>query len=207
MASEVQIINEALGELGEPEIVSRSDNTPQANAADRFFDNAKKQLLEDGKWRFAAKYSNLGQIATAPAFKYAYQYQLPSDFIRLIELNEVDVDNVTVPLHERVQDALYTDETSAKIVYVSDVDVSQFSPGAARALSFMLASKMARLLTDSATQKQEMLDEYRRELKSAKSIDSMHQRQPIENRAAYSKFVIAQNGGGFPNPTVEPTAY
>lgn len=199
--SEVNIINDALGELGEPSIVSRSDNTAQANAADRFFDQAKREFLEERGWRFASKQVQLARLATAPSFKYAYAYQIPVDFIRLIELNEVDVEDVRVPLYEKVGDQIHTDETTVKIVYVYDADVSLFTPSAAMAMAFKLADKMARLLTDSASQKEEMAMRYEKAVKKAKSIDSMHQRQPIDNKAAYSAFILAHGGSGIPEVT------
>ncbi len=201
--SEVSIINDALIELGEPTIIARTDDTAQAKVMDKVFDQAKEELLEEAKWRFASKYQELAQEATGPDFKYDFIYQLPGDYVRLIEINETDIDNVIVPLFEIVDTALYTNETSVKIVFVRNVDASLLSPLAARALSFKLGAKTARTLTDSASQKQEMLEGYDKSLKKAKASDSMGQRQPIENRAAYSQFLLAQGGRAFPQVNVE----
>ena len=204
--SEVSIINDALGELGEPVIVNRNDNTAQANAADRFFDQAKEEFLEESHWRFAIKEQQLAQSATAPEFKYSFRYALPSDFIRMVEINEVDVQDVRVPLWGRVGDFVHTDETEVKIQYVYTADVSTFTPRAATALAFLMAAKMSRLLTDSATQKQEMLEGYGKALKMAKASDAMAQKQPIENRAASSAFILAHIASEIPRVTSTPSA-
>lgn len=201
--SEVTIINDALALLGEPRINSRSDNTPQGKAADRLFDSTKETFLSMHFWRFATKYVELGQNVTAPPFKYGYSFALPADFVRLVELNETDVGNVEEPLFERVGDNLYTDETSAKIAYIYDADVNIFDSSAARALAYLLAIDMSRLLVDSATQREEVNRGFDKWFKRAKAIDSMHQRQPLPNKDHYSGFIQAHIGSSnwYPTPT------
>ena len=70
-----------------------------------------------------------------------------------------------------------------------------------------MAVKMARLLVDSTTQREEMLSEYKNAIKKAKSVDSMHQRDPLESRSAYSAFLSAFSGKAVRQPTVTATNY
>lgn len=201
--SEVSIINDALIELGEPRINARTDNTPQGKAANAAFDSEKEAFLALHFWRFALKRVELAQNSSAPGHKYSYSYALPSDFVRLFQINETDVEDIREPLFDRVGDNIETDETSVKIAYVYNADVSVFDPLAAKALSFFLATKMAMVLPDSRTQREDMMRESERWLKKAKAADSMHQRKALPNRDHYSGFISAQvrSSDWFPNPT------
>lgn len=201
--SEVSIINDALIELGEPRINARSDNTAQGKAANASFDSEKEAFLACHYWRFASKRVELARNGTAPDHKYSYSYALPSDFIRMFQINEVDVENIYEPLFDRIGDNIETDETSVKIAYVYNADVSYFDAVAAKAFSFALAAKMAMILPDSRSQRDDMVRSYDKWIKKAKSIDSMHQRKALPNRDHYSGFIAAQvrSSDWHPNPT------
>ena len=201
--SEVSIINDALIELGEPRINARTDNTTQGKASNGAFDSAKEAFLACHYWSFSMKRVELARNATAPNHKYAYSYALPADFIRLAQVNETDVEDIHEPLFQRIGDNLETDETSLKITYVYNADVSSFDAVAAKAFSYLLASKMAMLLPDSRAQKADMEQLWDKWFKKAKSIDSMHQRKALPNRDHYSAFISAQvrSSDWHPNPT------
>jgi hypothetical protein len=201
--SEVSIINDALIELGEPRINARTDNTPQGKASNASFDSAKEAFLACHFWSFAMKRVELARNATAPGHKYSYSYALPSDYIRLAQINETDVENIHEPLFQRIGDNIETNETSVKITYVYNADVSFFDPIAVKAFAYSLASKMAMILPDSRSQKEDMEKLWDRWFKKAKSVDSMQQRKALHNRDHYSGFISAQvrSSDWYPNPT------
>lgn len=88
MPSEVDVINMALGQLGQLSISTRIENTKQAREANRIFDQTRDNELRIHIWNFAVKRVVLPALVTVPAFGYSYAYQLPDDYIRVIQAGD-----------------------------------------------------------------------------------------------------------------------
>ena len=56
------------------------------------FDHALELLLEEHRWNFAGKRVTLTKLSEDPPFGWANQYALPSDCIRLKDVNGEDVE-------------------------------------------------------------------------------------------------------------------
>ena len=94
-------------------------------------------------WNFALKRATLSALATAPAFGYTYQYQLPTDYIRAVEFN-AQAAGTSQALFEIEGDKLLTNDATAELRYVyRNEDVSSWDDGFQAAFSFALAAAVA----------------------------------------------------------------
>lgn len=89
MVSLISVYNLAAGLLGESPVLvmpSSQDGTPLARAIDRYWDSARGAALRANTWRFARARVQLPALSEAPAFGYGYAFNLPPDFVRLVEV-------------------------------------------------------------------------------------------------------------------------
>lgn len=119
-AEEIVISNLALGLIGEYKITSgMSSSAVQYEACERFYDDAIKETLEEHAWNEAKKRTILVQEASGPVFGYDYQFELPSDFVRVIRLGDGDNDWD----HWEIENGyILTDRTQDPIVWTAGID-------------------------------------------------------------------------------------
>lgn len=89
MATDVGVANLALTLLGESRIISLDDDVKPAREAKAIFEMVRDALLGGYTWSFAKTRTTLPADATPPAFGYANQFQLPSDCLRIVMVNEL----------------------------------------------------------------------------------------------------------------------
>jgi len=187
-AGAVSICNEALSLLGANTITDFSDNTTEAGLVNQFYYSAIEQTLRDHDWSFAVKRSpELAELDDAPEFEWKYQYQLPSDCIRVISV-------YGDPGYEIEGEALLTDETEVKIKYIYLVtDVSRFDALFRRALIIRLAADMAYGLTKRRSKEEELILLYERALGKAKSKDVKEARNLSASSEAGDSWIQARS--------------
>lgn len=88
--SKAEILNLALVKLGKESIADPDENSPPANELRRIYDITRDALLRAHPWAFATKRQELAQSATTPDFEYDYQYPVPADFLKVLELYNSD---------------------------------------------------------------------------------------------------------------------
>lgn len=88
MASSVQIVNSALTKLGARRITSLSDNTKEAREMNAIYELRRDALLRAYNWSFAMKRASLPALVDAPNWGYALAYQLPTDCLRVVQVND-----------------------------------------------------------------------------------------------------------------------
>lgn len=91
MAGSVEIANRALTKLGAARIVDFGDNNKGAKFMKANYDMILRAELRAHVWSFAKKRATLPALATAPAWQYAYAYELPEDCLRLIQVNDISL--------------------------------------------------------------------------------------------------------------------
>lgn len=85
--SPTEIVNQALDLLGEATIASFNDDSTTARLANRHYNRLLYELLADHPWNFATWRENLAVLSDAPAWGFAYKYQLPADYIQARRIN------------------------------------------------------------------------------------------------------------------------
>lgn len=171
--SVVKIVNNALVRIGASSITSLTENSEAARAANVIYDQIRDATLRDHVWNFATRRIQLAQDATGPAFGYVYSYTLPTDCLRVLQMELKDM------VYKIEGRKLLTDEGTAKIMYISRVtDPNEFDPMFVEALSARLAAELSVTLTDSNSLYQNMMEVYRLKITDARSIDGQESGEP-----------------------------
>lgn len=165
--SNVDIANNALVKLGASTIISFTENSQAARAVNVIYDQLRNSVLRDHKWNFATKRVTLAQNSEAPAFEYVYSYALPTDCLRVIQMERRDM------IFQIEGRNLLTDESPAKIIYIAEIsDPNQYDAMFIEAFSARLAAELAVPLTDSRTLANDMMSMYEGKIRDARSLDS-----------------------------------
>jgi hypothetical protein len=162
-SSIVDICNMSLGYLGADPIISIDDSAH----CDTNYDTVRDACLDDRNWTFAMKRVKLGSPSTtSPAFGYTYQFLLPTDVIRVVEVNGNIYD------WEKEGRYILTDQVSIEVMYIYRVeDVRQMPPSFVLALSFRLASVIANPITNKPSLSAKYWEMYQAQLFAASSND------------------------------------
>lgn len=164
-ASDVRICNLAFTILGAARILDLNEDSENARRCNAIFPDIRDEVLAAHPWNFAIKRKALGQLVTAPEFGYSYQYQLPTDCLRVLETE----DDSEFKIEGKY---LLTDSGSVKIKYISRIeDASFFSPAFVTAMGDRMAAELAYAVTKNASLRESMIKTYTYKNAFAKAID------------------------------------
>lgn len=90
MASQVDVCNRALIKLGAQQITSISDNSKSARVLSSLWDTVRRAELRKRYWCFALARTQLPET-DAPAFQFGHAFQLPPDYLKLVQVGDVYV--------------------------------------------------------------------------------------------------------------------
>jgi|LauGreDrversion4_2_1035121.scaffolds.fasta_scaffold155882_2 hypothetical protein len=175
-ASNVAIANLALTKLGDLRILNLTDNTKPAREVNAVFDMARDYLQRRFSWRYCIKRANLAADSGTPLWDWSYQYQIPTDCLRILQVGQwypsPDLsDLISTGGQEYVLEGKYILSNQAgplKLRYLSRVtDPVQFDTAFDMAFSAYLAYLVAEPLTASAEAKQMAYQDYRNAVKDA----------------------------------------
>lgn len=176
MSSDVQICNGALLKLGADTILALTDNNNRARVMNARYEPVRDAELQRRRWRFSVLRAKLPALAATPLFEYGYQYQLPGDFLRLLEGGDIrtlaDLSDYRVSacaLYTIEGDKLLTSLTPPlSIRYIARVtDVGLYHPAFCEALSARLAWENCERLTQSDSKRQLAQSDYKEAIREA----------------------------------------
>lgn len=167
MATMVQIANIALRSLGVKRITALTDDVESARVLNDIYTHIRDEMLAIHPWNFAIKYSDtLAENATDPEFDFDYSCALPTDTLRVIELEDAE------DKFKQVGGNLFTDTEDPKIKYIAQITTpASFSSAFVTAYAARLAAEACYALTDSRTLQEQKFKEYAAKLQQAKSTD------------------------------------
>jgi len=187
--SDTKIANIALTHLGESKIDNIDDPDQQRAILCKLrFDDCRDIVLRSHPWSCVTKRVKLSKLLDSegeplePAFGFSYMFQLPSDFLRVLQ-----VDNVSYPYQVEVytvnkglsseatsSPVLLTNASSISIRYVhTPLNLQILTPDISNLIGIRLASELAEPLTSKVDLKQRLEQRYIIELAAARSTDSM----------------------------------
>ena len=171
MTSIVEICNLALDRLGSKNIMALDESSKQARTCNNCYEAIRDATLRDYPWQFATKRHTFAQLAATPEYEYDHAYSLPSDFIRLVELYEMDSESWEIEDNKIVcnVDTLY-----GKYIYRL-TDPTKFAPDFVIAYSKHMAAHMAYKITGDRNLAQEVRGEYVGLLGMSEFVDSSEQ--------------------------------
>lgn len=153
-----------------------------------------REVARAGDWNCLRKRTTLGQLAVPPSFGWAYQYQLPADFINLSELNGVEYRGQPQDDWEIEGKVLLTDADRADVKYIAFVeDTTVWDALFANAVVVLLAAKIATPIRQDEGMAASLLQEYYRvALPQARAKDANQKRRMRFDPAAESRFLSAR---------------
>ena len=178
MPAETDVINRGLRLIGAQPIVSRTDGTPPANAANDIYDEVRLALLRSHPWNFATKRVQLAQLSSTPAIKFDFEYQLPTDYLRVVKVT--DNDEGLGHVDHKVEDGkILTSSDQCWLVYIYQLtDPNKMSTLFREYVSSLLAQEAAIGLVNSNTLHQLMTQEAQNIERRARGADSQEDMPP-----------------------------
>lgn len=174
MASQVDIANAALMKLGAESIVALSDDNERARACNAAWPLVRREVLRAHSWNVPVARATLAAtndtINGSSTFGFDTAYNIPADCIYVIE--------VDTEYDWRVEGRqILTDgNTSIHIRYAKDeTDPEQYDPALTAVMASRLAAEIAYRITDSATMRDRMWQEYEMQLERAAMADATEQ--------------------------------
>lgn len=183
MATKTEIFNRALIKLGVNTVTSPDDPSEQARKCSAVYSSLLKAELRKNPWTFAIKREELAALAETPAFGWQYAYQLPSDFIRVVQIGEywdfnqirVATDQPTVPYTLEGQKILTNYAAPLRVRYVHNVedDTETWDDLFTEAFACRLAQEVCDSLTKNQTKMANMVRVYRDAIVEAKRLNAI----------------------------------
>lgn len=166
--SETSICNKALTLLGANRISSIDDDSIEAKLCKDHFADVRDDLLRSHPWKFALKRALLAASSTAPAWGWLYEYPLPSDCLRVVEMLGQEQDNWTEEGR-----SILTDSEIASIKYIQRIEsVGIFDSNFATVLSIDLALVLAYALTTSQGLRTDLATLRKEKIKEARTFSA-----------------------------------
>jgi hypothetical protein len=180
--TKIEICNHALLKIGADTIASLdiNSNTDEgvvysAKLCNTFFNQALEEVLRTHKWNSAMKRATLSRLLDAPAFKFKYQYQLPTDCIRVVNL--YDTPEAYDDRSEWVIEGnlILCDYEAVYLSYVSKVeDVNTLDAFLTQAIVQNLAIKLSVPMQLDTAMQNNLIQEYDSViLPKARSVDTL----------------------------------
>jgi hypothetical protein len=176
MASEVGIANAALIKLGADRITSLEDNVDRARVLNARYADVRDAELRRHRWLFSLARHSLPADATVPMFGYDYQYTLPADCLRVIQVNDYDLgpnlsDYRAAPMQlwsiegRKIYTSLPPPLKVRTIQRITDTGL--YDPCFVEALAARLAYECCERITQSDSKRQLALADYRLAIREA----------------------------------------
>lgn len=176
MTSDVSIANRVCTLLGADIIISLADDTNRARTISANYEAIRDAELARRRWRFAIKRSSLPALADVPDSDYARQFQVPNDFLRLIEGGDL-ISGPDFSDYRRGGRALYSREgrqiltnlaAPLHIRYLARItDPSLFDATFAESLAARMADELCERITQSDSKRQICMAAYKRAISEA----------------------------------------
>lgn len=172
MTSEVDICNRAGVIIGAERIISISppDDAEFAYICAEIYEDVRDTMLRLHPWNFAITRVAIAKDVDTPAFGYAFQYTIPADNVRILEIDS----EIPREAWEVESGKILTDQdTSLSIRYVKrEEDPNKYDSLFVIAFASRLALEAVERVTQSNTKKADIAKIYKDALNEAKGVDA-----------------------------------
>lgn len=182
MASNIQIANLAITMLGGARIISFDDDTTEGRAMKATFDLVRLSELRAVRWNFAMARTTLPKLSSVPAWGYSFEYNVPTDFLALRQVNDFVVplgfnqgrDMNDAPYQLEGRKILTDFDSPLKIRYTKDVsDPTQFDALFVQSFAMRLGIVNCETITQSKSRKDGLINDYREMRSQAVKVDAI----------------------------------
>ena len=187
MSSPVKIANQALIRLGVKKIVAFTDEKKAADVMSTNYDNSRDTLLKLYPFKFAKKRQTLAPLSTTPKWGFEFEYELPSDYIRLLDVEghsaAVDIDGRSNNYKLEGRTIRTNQATSINILYICNSSPEAFfDPDFVKVFFLQLALDGFTTLAGRGTSRSKIEGEFLAAIEVAKRNGSLEE----PNEQAYS---------------------
>ncbi len=183
--SVIDIVNLALGRIGQVKIDLLTENSTAADQANLVWPYVRDEVLSAADWVFAKTRVALARNSVAPVQGFLYAYILPSDFLRICR-NRADDPPIYPPgaadgkyVVETLADGtlcLFTDydntDTDIVIQYIRrETNPARYTPIFISAVAYRMGGELSLILPESGTKLKDMMTLYSRALSTAKGVN------------------------------------
>ena len=167
MASVVQICNSALNQLGASSITALTDDSKNARLCNERYTTIRDAVFRTHPWNCLIKRVQLAQDSDTPAWGFSYQYTLPSDCLRVLQIKDYDAD------YKIEGRKLLIEQSTVYLIYLAiETDVNQLDILLRETISAALAQDMAYAITSNLQVAKLMAEKYQAKLSEARHTDA-----------------------------------
>lgn len=176
-ASTAELFNIALVMLGAETIIDVNEDTKGARTLLSIYASTRQDELRKRRWRFGIKRVSLAALVATPDSDYAYQYQKPSDMLRLLDgadlvpspsLSDYNSGSATALWAVEGDKILTSLAAPLAIRYIADItDVSLWDASCAVAVAAKMAQRGCYTITQSTGRLQFCMAEYKDAIREA----------------------------------------
>lgn len=193
--TETELTNIALSHLGEARIMDLNERSPVAEHCRRVFGHTRDKLLRRCDWNFAQHRAILAKLSGAPLFGWTAAFQLPSDYIKLVEFNGYPA-GTSQSILDIEGDKLLCNEEAAEIVYTRVIDqTSMWDSSFCDAFTLFLAAAVAPSITSTPAMALNMAEMAERLLYAAVGENMSEDRPRAILAYQDSAWIKARRGG------------
>lgn len=156
--------------LGKEPIASFNDGSDRSKYCSNLYPMVRDQLLRKHLWNCAIKRVLLSPLADHPAYGYTNQFQLPADFLRLLEVG-TSANFITDFQIENRKILANAAALPLRYVWRNDNEVN-WDSSLVNVATLSMASVLAYPMTQSTTLADSLKAEVARALREAKAIDA-----------------------------------
>jgi len=172
--SNIGISSRALLKIGANTISSFDEGTAEAEIAGNLYPLTRDGMLSSYPWSFAVAQATLAPLAATPVADYAYAFQLPSDFLRVISAG-VGAKGRGLE-YKIIENRLHTNVQALVITYIFRPDEKNFPAYFTQSLIARLAAEFCLPLTESTSRAEFLMKIADEEFKRAKLVDAQQER-------------------------------
>mgnify|MGYP003131146035 FL=1 len=167
MASVVQICNSALNQLGASSITALTENSKNARICNERYETVRDAVYRSHPWNCLVKRVQLAQDSDTPAWGFSYQYTLPSDCLRVLQIKDYNSD------YKIEGRKLLIEESEVYLIYLAmESDVNQLDVLLRETISACLAQDIAYAITSNLQVAKLMAEKYQAKLSEARHTDA-----------------------------------
>lgn len=167
-ATSVSVCSNGLLLLGAKPFSDFSEQQDHVTLCANLFPSVRDTVLRAHSWNCATKRVLLSPLTSAPAFDFQREFQLPSDWLRTLQ---VGYKGNTAPYRSEGRKIL-SNQSALPLVYVFRNDIpGTWSTNLVHVMELAMAASLAYAVTSSTSLAQLKAQEYKDALKVAKAID------------------------------------
>lgn len=167
-ATQISVCSNALLALGGKAFSDFSERRDQVTLCSNVYPTVRDTVLRAHPWKCATQRVLLSPMTTLPAFDFAQQFMLPSDWLRTIQVGRKDW---KIPFRAEGRKIL-ANSSQLPLVYVFRNEVpGTWSTNLVHVMELAMMAKIAYAVTSSTSMRDSVLQEFERALKIAKAVD------------------------------------